>query len=109
MGRGRPRIYKTAEDKAKANRAKSLRSYYKRKAALAPSHQNSNARYRAEISKTSVLPGATVDKKKTSGDPTNIKGWVSLGADMAERFDSFIKATPRRYFDLLYKQYTNNY
>ncbi len=29
MGRGRPRIYKTPEDKAAANRAKSMRSYYK--------------------------------------------------------------------------------
>lgn len=29
MGRGRPRIYKTPEEKAAANRAKSMRSYYK--------------------------------------------------------------------------------
>ncbi len=28
-GRGRPRLYKTAEEKANANRAKSRRSYYK--------------------------------------------------------------------------------
>ncbi len=40
MGRGRPRLYKTPEDKAAANRAKSMRSYYKYALFLSSKLQN---------------------------------------------------------------------
>ncbi|KAF4584626.1 hypothetical protein EYR38_001861 [Pleurotus pulmonarius] len=107
-GRGRPRLYKTPEEKADANRAKSKRSYYKKKAALA-SNPNRSSRFRAEKSRTTLLEGAVEDKTRISSDPTDLKGWTSLTTRTGREFHSLTKNNIGLYFDSLYNRYTNNY
>ncbi|KAF9490906.1 hypothetical protein BDN71DRAFT_1510817 [Pleurotus eryngii] len=108
MPRGRPRLYKTPEEQANTNRAKSKRSYYKKKAALASNHKRS-PRFRAEQSKTTLLEGAVKDKARVSSDPTDLKGWTSLAARTGKEFNSLTKNSVRLYLDSLYNHYTNNY
>ncbi|KAG9225815.1 hypothetical protein CCMSSC00406_0007825 [Pleurotus cornucopiae] len=103
MGRGRPRLYKTPEDKAAANRAKSMRSYYKKRAAL--NSDRSSKRYRAEQS--NVLPGARKDTSEvTRADPTDTAGWVSLVRETDRKFCLLTGNSTRRLLESLYQRYT---
>ncbi|KAG9227169.1 hypothetical protein CCMSSC00406_0004292 [Pleurotus cornucopiae] len=104
MGRGRPRLYATPEEKAAANRAKSMRSYYKKRSKL---NTNRERRYRAERSKPTILPGATKDTSKmTPVEPTDVAGWMTLVDHTDTDFRLLTGDSTRRLLEFLYKRYT---
>ncbi|KAG9221425.1 hypothetical protein CCMSSC00406_0008319 [Pleurotus cornucopiae] len=106
MGRGRPRIYKTPEDKAAANRAKSMRSYYNRKYAI---NVGRRRRYRADTSKTKPLNSAHPDAAALpNADPVNASDWLCLVNHSQTEFDCLTKGSTRAFVESLYDEYTTN-
>ncbi|KAF9491276.1 hypothetical protein BDN71DRAFT_1592385 [Pleurotus eryngii] len=106
MGRGRPCLYKTLEDKAAANRAKSMRSYHKQKYAINTSRRR---RYHADTSKAKPLDGAHPDAAALPNtDPVDTPGWLRLVTHSQTKFHALTKGSTRRFIDSLYNQYTTN-
>ncbi|KAF4586445.1 hypothetical protein EYR38_010721 [Pleurotus pulmonarius] len=106
MGRGRPRIYHTEEEKIMANRAKSKRSYAKRQASISVKKA---VRYRADTKGTSsrnkIIKGASRNKVPTSLDPTSTQGWLSLVSKTLDDFTSLMKGSTRSYIERQYQRY----
>ncbi|KAF4578378.1 hypothetical protein EYR36_000185 [Pleurotus pulmonarius] len=105
MGRGRPRIYHTEEDKIRANRAKSKRSYDKRRAS---SGTKKVTRYHASAETKGLLKSASPTKGLTSLDPTTIPGWLSLVAKVLDDFTATTRGSTRSYVEAIYQSYMDS-
>ncbi|KAF9496304.1 hypothetical protein BDN71DRAFT_1505816 [Pleurotus eryngii] len=103
MGRGRPQLYKTPEEKAAAGREKSKRYYYKKKAALSSQRRS---RYRAARVNNRVLLGAKPDHAThEQRDPVDVPGWQRLATTTLEEFKVLTKCSVRNYVEGLYQQF----
>ncbi|KAF4597824.1 hypothetical protein EYR38_006215 [Pleurotus pulmonarius] len=106
MGRGRPRLYKTPEEKAAANREKSKRCYDKRKRAAQSSQR---LRYHADIPNNKPLKGATHDTIIPRADPADVPSCSLLIARLEQQFKSLAGNSVYHYIDSLYQEYTRKY
>ncbi|KAG9222042.1 hypothetical protein CCMSSC00406_0008027 [Pleurotus cornucopiae] len=103
MGRGRPQLYKTPEEKAAASREKSKRYYYKKKAALSSQRRS---RYRVSRVNNRVLLGAKPDlAADEQWDPVDIPGWRRLVTATLEEFKVLTKGSVRNYLEGLYQKF----
>ncbi|KAF4569575.1 hypothetical protein EYR36_009372 [Pleurotus pulmonarius] len=106
MGRGRPRLYNTPEEKAAANREKSKRCYHKRKIAAQSSRR---PRYRADIPQNKPIKGATRDTHPPGADPVDVPSCSLLIARLEQKFKSLTNNSVYNYVDSLYQEYTLKY
>ncbi|KDQ22299.1 hypothetical protein PLEOSDRAFT_171717 [Pleurotus ostreatus PC15] len=91
--RGRPTLYKTPEEKAIANRAKSKHSYDKR----------------LTVYSSRLMQGARKDKdenaRASSDDPDTTAGWLRLATATSKEFRQITNNFTSRYIDSLYQKY----
>ncbi|KAF4580530.1 hypothetical protein EYR38_003129 [Pleurotus pulmonarius] len=127
MPPGRPKIYKTAEEKTLANRAKSKRSYHKNKdvsKVCSPRTRpiGSGRRKLYHTSEEKVLANrakskrsyhknrrvlAAVRDQKHPSNPVDVAGWMSLVHDVSKKCNTLIHGgVVPQYMAELYRKYT---
>ncbi|KAG6825205.1 hypothetical protein H0H92_004407 [Tricholoma furcatifolium] len=84
---GRPKLYHSAEERLAANRAKSLRSYHKRKFEC-------NARRRANY------------KARANSERRDLAFWTKKAECIADQHRAVVGDTPFNYLDNLYHDYS---
>ncbi|KAJ8474221.1 hypothetical protein ONZ45_g16025 [Pleurotus djamor] len=100
-GRGRPRLYHTPEEQRMANRAKSNRSYEKRRLVV---NTRRTARYRHEKERERSKTDAVGDDARGL-DPTTVAEWMAHLKVVNERFKQVKNGTVRSYVDRLCHEY----
>ncbi|KDQ23598.1 hypothetical protein PLEOSDRAFT_1108088 [Pleurotus ostreatus PC15] len=99
---GRPKLYRTPEEKAMANRAKSKRSYNKCKIAISA---RKAVRYRAEThGRHSLFKGARREPHPNL-DPVTVVGWMKLVSKTSAEFDARTGGSPQSYLEGLCQNY----
>ncbi|KAJ8509216.1 hypothetical protein ONZ45_g8579 [Pleurotus djamor] len=106
MPRGRPRLYHTEEEKVIANRAKSTRSYRKRKDPL-NLHKPVRFRQKVERKLQGVLPGSTQAGLPEGVDPTDLNGWMELLSATSKQYEDYKNGSVRHFVDQLCIKYLN--
>ncbi|KAJ8515554.1 hypothetical protein ONZ45_g7021 [Pleurotus djamor] len=99
MPRGRPRLYHTEEERIIANRAKSTRSYRKRKDPL---------NIRSFRATESVIPGSTQAGLPEGIDPTDLAGWLELLNATNTRYEDYKHGRIGHFVDQLCIRYLNS-
>ncbi|KAJ8489748.1 hypothetical protein ONZ45_g13452 [Pleurotus djamor] len=105
MPRGRPRLYLTEEEKTMANRAKSTRSYRKRKD---PLNIRKPVRFhRDKAERSGVIPGSVQAGLPEGVDPNDLTGWMELAKATHKDYENFKNGAVRRFVDRLCIKYLN--
>ncbi|KAF4586116.1 hypothetical protein EYR38_009715 [Pleurotus pulmonarius] len=104
MGPGRPRLYKTPEEKAMANRAKSKRSYDKHKRAIGV-RRTVRQRKQTVRERKHAIPGAVRQGPPRGLDPIDVPGWLDLSATVAAKFRALANGSTREYAEHMYQRY----
>ncbi|KDQ31596.1 hypothetical protein PLEOSDRAFT_1080095 [Pleurotus ostreatus PC15] len=128
MPPGRPKIYKTPEEKALANRAKSKRSYHKNKDPFKVSSPRkrpvgsgrpklyhtpeekmfaNRAKSKRNYHKNKRVLAAVRERKHPKTNPATVTDWTDLVADTSDKFDALLQgATVPKFMAELYRKYS---
>ncbi|KAJ8457211.1 hypothetical protein ONZ45_g18402 [Pleurotus djamor] len=101
-GRGRPRLYHSPEEQQMANRAKSNRSYEKRRLLV---NTRRTVRYRHEKERKRGEAGAAAADDAPLLDPTTVPEWMAHLKGVNERFKKVKNGTVRNYIENLCQEY----
>ncbi|KAJ8506886.1 hypothetical protein ONZ45_g10662 [Pleurotus djamor] len=101
-GRGRPRLYHSPEEQQMANRAKSNRSYEKRRLLV---NTRRTVRYRHEKERKRGEAGAAAADDAPLLDPTTVPEWMAHLKGVNERFKKVKNGTVCNYIENLCQEY----
>ncbi|KDQ25219.1 hypothetical protein PLEOSDRAFT_1106160 [Pleurotus ostreatus PC15] len=120
MPPGRPKIYKTLEEKTLANRSKSSRSYHKNKG-LSDSVSDTNIPRPRPVGSGRPKIYQTAEEKilanrakrisefwqlSKTKKRQNVAGWMTLVHTTSRKFESMVHGTVPAYMEDLYRQFT---